>query len=227
MKKTILLSSVALLFFFASACKKKKIVEPANSTAAYPLTLGSYWVYQSIKRDAVGAPIVLLPEFDSTVVTRDTVIRGETFKILMQFIFDDKRALKNIFRSILRDSSEHIIDPSGNKYYFPESRTDVLRRDTVRDWSAGGRPIAHLTYTFTDRDSIVKTPAGSFQTLNFRTRFAFVAPYSSSCKGCLENERFRHSHYSHGIGKVFEIGLGNYTEFIEYGKQLVRYKIVK
>lgn len=214
-----------LLCFFVVvwvACSKEQL---EGNTNAYPLKVGDYWVYQKFSIQPNGRT-TLLPEFDSTFIVKDTIFGGETYRVLQQYNFDASRRLLNSYRALLRDSAGFVVDERGNQFYFPESRLDILKYDTIRVWQNGMKELAYLTYSFENRDTSISTPAGLFKCLNLRTKFQFLSPFSFDCRGCTpQGIHYSHSFYAKGVGKVREVGFADYKDPNLYGKQLLRYRV--
>jgi hypothetical protein len=206
-----------------ASCRK----EPNNTLSenSFPMKAGNYWVYQKFTIQTDGR-VTLLPEFDSTFIAKDTILRGETYQILKQYNFDASRRLLNSYQAILRDSASYVVDERGNRFYFPETKTTTLHYDTIRVWQNGMKELAYLYYSFENRDTTISTPAGLFKAINLRTKFQFLSPFSFDCQGCTpQGIRFAHSFYARGVGKVREVGFAAYQDPILYGKQLIRYRI--
>jgi hypothetical protein len=97
-----------------------------------------------------------------------------------------------------------------------------LRRDTIRNYAANGEIIATKSYIYTDRDVVIRTAAGDLSTIDLKSTFNFYPNYQQGGK-----VRYAHTWYSAGIGKVKEIGFGDYRDLTAYGKELVRYYVKK
>jgi hypothetical protein len=205
------------------ACRKEQPED--NTLKTYPLNVGDYWVYQKFSIQPDGR-VTLLPEFDSTFILKDTILHGETYRVLQQYNFDASRRLLSSYRALLRDSAGYVVDERGSLFYFPESRTDILRYDTIRVWQNGMKELAYLYYSFENRDTTISTPSGLFKCVNLRTKFQFLSPFSFDCRGCTpQGIHYSHSFYSRGVGKVREVGFADYRDPNLYGKNLIRYRV--
>jgi hypothetical protein len=209
-----------LLVCALSACCHRH-VEPENPVDIFQNIAGNYWVYQYFSATPDGK---VSPEdrFDSTTVVRDTSIRGQKYKITRTFEYKNAAnpLILNVYQAFLRDSSDHIVDERGNLYAWPKNLTDTLRRDTIRDYSEGGRIIATKSYIYTDRDVAIHTAVGHLPTIDLKSTFNFYPNYQQG-----GNLRYAHTWYSAGIGKVKEVGFGDYRDPNVYGKELIRYYV--
>jgi hypothetical protein len=204
-------------------CHYHNHAQPENPVDIFQNVIGNYWVYQYFSATPDGK---IAPEdrFDSTTVLRDTLIRGQKYKITRTFEYKNaaKPLILNVYQAILRDSSDYIVDERGNLYAWPKNLTDTLRRDTIRDYTANARIIATKSYIYTDRDVMIQTAAGQLSTIDLKATFNFYLNYQQGGK-----VRYAHTWYSAGIGKVKEIGFGDYRDLTVYGKELVRYYVKK
>jgi hypothetical protein len=223
-KNTFLLTACLVTLLGCFACVPDT-VKP-NATNYSPLTKGSFWIYQYFNKQYNG-PLILENLYDSTYVSRDTVIRGDTFRIVVNYGYRLPKRDSAVYTNyaILRDSAGYVINDRGDRSFFPDTRTDVLRRDTIKDFAAGGRNLAIIEYVFDNRDTLVTVPAGTFKSINFKSNFDFQAPYSSDCKGCEGTKRSSSAFYSKGVGKVKDVYFGDYRDGTNYGRQLVRYTL--
>jgi hypothetical protein len=214
---TLLLASA----FCVCSCHEQ--ANPDNPVDIFQNVTGNYWVYQHfvLPPDGKAAP---QERYDSTVVVKDTTIRGQTYKITRTFEYKNavNRQITNIYQAFLRDSASHIVDERGNLYAWPKNLTDTLRRDTIRDYSSYGRIIAIKTYVYTDRDAAMHTTVGHLQTIDLKSTFSFYPNYQQGGK-----VRYGHTWYTSGIGKVKEVGFGDYRDLNAYGKELIRYYVKK
>ncbi|MEN9609349.1 MAG: hypothetical protein RLZZ628_163 [Bacteroidota bacterium] len=198
-------------------------VEPETPVDIFQNIIGNYWVYQYFSTDADGK-IAREERYDSTSIVKDTLIRGQKYKITRTFEYKnaEKPQILNVYQAFLRDSSDHIVDERGNLYAWPQKITDTLRRDTIRDYSANGRIIATKSYIYTDRDAHLHSAVGHLETIDLKSTFNFYPNYQQG-----GNVRYAHTWYSAGIGKVKEIGFGDYRDMNNYGKELIRYYVKK
>jgi hypothetical protein len=216
---TLLLISALNLY----NCHFHERVKPENPVDIFQNITGNYWVYQyfSVAPDGKIAPE---QRFDSTIIVSDTLIRNQKYKITRTFEYKNAAnpQILNVYQALLRDSSDYIVDERGNLYAWPKTLTDTLRRDTIRDYSENGRIIATKSYIYTDRDVALHTTVGHLPTIDLKSTFNFYPNYQQGGK-----VRYAHTWYSAGIGKVKEIGFGDYRDLTAYGKELIRYHVKK
>ena len=111
--KTYLLTGILFLLVLL-ACEKsnepnqeKQEEEPLNY---YPLTTGSYWVYDTYKIDSLGNE-TLKSENDTVAIIGDSLIRGNNYKVFYgkpYNLFNMKK-----IKYCRRDSSGYIVDGYG------------------------------------------------------------------------------------------------------------------
>lgn len=178
----ILFCSILLI----TSCKKdppEEIINTVGSVKEYfPLTPGSYWIYQQYKKDIGTGDFVASNILDSVYVYQDTVINGNTFTIL--------RASGNLLfphSLILRDSGDYLIDESGSIFLSSSNFTDTLY--------SYANSFVYTAYKMDDKDSVITTPAGTFPTINYKG-------FAHLLTDCPDTVRTIHNFYSKGIGRV-------------------------
>ena len=215
MKKVFLLSVIAMLIL--ASCKKEETTESdINNTEVsknyMPLKIGNYWVYEQYHVDTAGNQTSSATT-DSLIVDRDTTINGETFFILMGN-FMSPTTWRIV--SILRDSSNYIIDNHSNILFSENNFVDTLAEQI---YITNSDTLFTLFYKMEQSDAI-STPAGLFEDiLNFRGIINVKNPING-----VENPRYNCNYYANNIGRVLIIShYVNSTTKLE--RRLIRYNI--
>ncbi len=196
--------------FFLSACKKCPDPQPEpppspGSTRPYnyPLTIGSYWIYERFNLDTNGVEAVV--SVDSSYISGDTVIGGNTYSV---FVGDIIGPTGFYFR---RDSLGYLVDPNGVIRGSNTNFTDTL-------WAGSTPGYADFYYKMISGTSLF-VPAGTF------TAFDYLGTVNVLFSGYMwDNPRYLHSYYADSVGLIRETSFfilsPNYI-----GRKLVRYHI--
>lgn len=209
--KKILYSSLVLAVCFCS-CKKDKDAtptpvpsSPTATTNYFPLSVGSYWIYDTYNLDTNGVETYV--STDSCYISNDTVIGGNTYSVFhASLLFPTSTYYR-------RDSSGYLVDQVGKIYFSNTNFTDTLRYDSLPGYFSGfGKMISPSTS--------VSVPAGTFSVYDFmQTTTILTSGY------IWENPRITHHYYADGVGIVNEtltfVGSPGYI-----GRKLVRYNIL-
>jgi hypothetical protein len=195
MQKTLLL--LALSTTIMISCKKdNKNITPTHvpcseTIADYgKLAVGNYWIYQRYKITNSGI-ITPLNIYDSCYISKDTIINGKTY-------FEMYRPnTYGSFYSYVRDSSAWILDHYGRIQFSPTDFSTIFR--TTHATAGGTDTICRAIFKMNNKDSLITTPAGVFNTSNFQTT-CFMYPTWSH----YYNVRFMNTCYSENIGIVVE-----------------------
>ena len=186
MKKLLLLFTLLLCI---SACKKDdKITNfypPAVTHHYSPLTVGSYWIYEHFDLDTNGVETAN-SQTDSVYVSRDTVIGGKTYAIVVGSYFNPYTEY------FFRDSAGDILSEAGSVNLWANNFTDTLQTyNSPPDWY--GHIMMHQP------SSPVITPAGTFNCIDRRaTTYITMSGYP------WDSPRYSHCYYSEGVGMVYE-----------------------
>lgn len=220
--KIILLSTI--LFF--TSCKKDKKNPEENCKPTTPsetvysnysqLKVGNYWIYQQFTVDSLGngTPTNV---YDSCFVQKDTIINGKVF-------FKQYRPDIILSWSFVRDSLHYLVNNSGTIVFSSQDFTTIFNSayNTYYDPISNLKDtIAFITSKMTEKNYIKNTPAGNFNTINFKVNYKIHPPFNNN--GMLN--RPINTRYALGIGIVSETHLFflNQTSYTE--RRLVRYKI--
>ena len=208
-KKSCFVILAALAFI---QCKKDKQPEgpspaPASTSNHYGLTIGSYWIYQSYNVDTLNnaVPVATL---DSIYVRKDSVIRGQTYRVLTGPLYG--MFTQNICR---RDSSGWLVDERGRT--FCDFKGISLIHDTLMDPSMIFTSYERLNAGTTTR----LTPAGSFVCLDAHQTIHMVAVGYK-----VPSYRYTDSYYADGVGLV-ESTAFLVTQPSHLWRKLLRYHI--
>lgn len=188
MKKTIF--SITLSGILLSACEKDWVrcekCDVAQNTASYfPLTEGTYWIYEHTSLDTNG--VETLTGADSSYVSNDTLINGNIYHKVYGNIINSPG-----FR-LLRDSADCIVENNGTILFSASNYTDTLHR-----WSVPG--YMDVSNMMAQDPVEITVQAGVFQAKDYKGTVTFTSPsYPWS------NPRYTHSYYAQGVGPVKEV----------------------
>ncbi|MDQ3048848.1 MAG: hypothetical protein M3R27_14955 [Bacteroidota bacterium] len=209
MKKTFL-AFFCVLFVFHS-CKKKNDPDDCPTPAVSPITssgmpmsVGSYWVYESTTVDTNGVNSPMSGSNDSCYFSGDTIINGNLF-----FIYISNYGAWETYR---RDSLGYIVDQKGDIHYSATNFTDTLHTESVPGFF-------YISYLMADPGAPVNVPAGSFACKDFLgTAILYPSTYP------WDNPRYLHNYYSPGIGLVKDVRF-YYSNPSSEERRLLRYHI--
>jgi len=171
------------------SCKKDKTTDPQPLPADpdyMALKVGNYWIFQGYEQDSSGT-FVPTEDLDSVYISKDTLIRGETYY---------KRYEKTIIMAntqqviYLRDSSGYLVDHLGHILMSETNFTDTLYQDTNALMLYEGYAM------MTGKDSIVGVPAGDFPSVTMRMTVIptdTASPYPT---------RYTYTVYGENVGKI-------------------------
>ena len=216
MKTKILLGSFLLFGLFACEKNGDEVTEPIEKTPDYfPKTTGSYWVYNTYEIDSLGNE-ELINENDTIIVTGDTTINGNSFKV-----FFGKR-LGIGYRKVemfYRDSAEFIVDSEGKKVFSQTNFTDTLYLEALHN--AEDTSIYWFS-KMTNLENEVQLPANTFDSL-LNAQITLVY-----CNDSIYFSANFHNLYAPNVGKIIKqyAWVGGYERVnIYYEERLVSYSI--
>jgi len=153
----------------------------------YPLTVGSYWVYDVYEADTSWTKLTLL-QTDSVVVIKDTVINGSTYVLVRRSFFGD---------TFYRDSSGIIVQGDGIPVMSITPGITLLNNYTI--------PL-DTAYTISLQmamgDSLITVPAGQFQ-----AKIAIGSVDSKESVTGWMKHRTYHSAFARNVGCIFQRAL--------------------
>ncbi|HTF03833.1 MAG TPA: hypothetical protein VK826_07390 [Bacteroidia bacterium] len=187
--------ALAITLAFTS-CKKEDEPEipnnpPAPATAySFPLTDGSYWIYQHEQTDSAGN-ITQVGTTDSVYVDGDTTVGANTYKKIRTYRAPGPGYLALWPLQLLRDSAGFIVDVNG-EFIEHTNHTDTLLHKDEPGFYNSWYFMRHI-------DSLVTVPAGTFTTIDYEGHvYASIStPYPSP--------RYIHQFLADGIGTVMEV----------------------
>jgi hypothetical protein len=217
MKKMILL---LVLVTVAMACQKEELPDnpenpPVPEKNYYPLTIGSYWNYQSFEVDTNGIATAL-SYTDSVKITKDTIININTYKV---FEGTNKPFMDWGILDIVRDSSGYIVNIRGTIIFSPDNFADTLQQGVFYKTTNNDTLYTYFSM-MEDNGQVVNLPAGAFEVLNYKTTYIFPDYISNPLLYRRDNNTF----YAPNVGKVVSAWFyASKTDVIE--KRLTSYYI--
>ena len=221
MKKMILLFVVAMV---AMACQKDELpVEPGNPTEPevnyYPLTVGSYWVYQMYKIDSSGVENEINRK-DSTIITGDTIINGKTYSV---FEKNNSSGGNSNFESeyYIRDSSGYIVGNDGSIVMSFFNFTDTLSQGEMH--ANNNDPTSPILFSYSSImetvENPISVPAGDFEVINHKSTIFANENFP------VTNPRYSNTYYSDGVGQILRTNFFINTDRFEFQWRLTDYFI--
>ena len=125
MKKNNLIFILLLIFFLFISCDENDSnptsPTPNNESVLdyYPLEVGNLWIYELYEADS-SLDFISRNRFDSVYIKNDTIINGVNYKERYSTMFHKT--------TLLRDSSEYIINSNGNKLFTTNKNKELLYR---------------------------------------------------------------------------------------------------
>jgi hypothetical protein len=166
--KTRILVGMYLLIVLVACNKESNVTIPiVKEPTYYPLTTGSYWVYNTYKIDSLKNE-ELISENDTTAIIGDTNINGHQYKVF----YGKKYGHGSIkTEKYLRDSLGYIVDSNGEIVFSQTNFTDTLYSLVIP------YDMDTLYYEFTKLQSVADEkilPAGAFDSvLNNQLKFVY------------------------------------------------------
>lgn len=196
MKKMILLVFVAIV---AMACQKNESDPPTPQTPEtnyYPLTTGSYWVYQkyNVSGDSSESEV---SSRDSIIIIGDTLINQNTYKVFENTIILSS-GNNQVSLSFVRDSSGYMVDISGGIIFSSTNFVDTLNQGAkyMIDGDTTSTFLYSYSYKMEDVEEQIAVPAGTFDVLNYQ------GTIFSNENMPVDNPRYSNTYYADGVGKV-------------------------
>jgi hypothetical protein len=217
MQKIALVAVAALLVLYASSCKDDKQPDPIPDPPILyddyaKLKIGNYWIYQLFDVDSLGNGPAL-NEFDSTYVSKDTLINGNTYYFLASTI-----PYTNNFW--LRDSLHYLVNEYGKIFFSSEDFTTAFVSMPLFFNQGTTDTTAWVTQKMVGKASPFITPMGEFTTSDFQTIYDMYPNHNQA-----GTRRVVHKRYSKNIGIVSET-IPFFIENIRYReKRLIRYHV--
>jgi hypothetical protein len=152
--KTIILF-MSVLVASCSKCDDEMPTTKQSDPNFFPLSLGSYWIYDWIKIDTLGNETPYNRR-DSIYIANDTVINNNNYRVLKGKAFYPPLPL------FYRDSSGFLVNERGALIFAPPQYAgSVLLSDTISS-------LAVIKYETLRNPIPVSVPAGDFGCANFQ-----------------------------------------------------------
>ncbi len=187
MNVKLLTLSILLIFIFS--CKRETVIptcESGTSNSYFPMSVGSYWVYQWYKVDSSGTEELMEGKIDTISIIKDTLIGSSIYKKIKE---NNSQIFSPMVIQYRRDSLGYLVDPNNNIYFSSSNFTDTLRIINNNNFK--------IIYKMEIPNTPIETPAGIFDCLNFQGEVTPFIPVDWS------TERIN-TYYSRGVGKVQE-----------------------
>jgi len=211
-RNTFISLGILLTFFFAS-CKKES-PSPTINPNFTQLQVGNYWIYEQFRVDAFDTA-TSLGVYDSCYVEKDTLINNNLYlKVIRPRIPGE-----NYSGRFVRDSSHYLVNHFGQILFSSQNFTDTFYNYYL---TAGGTTdtICEVVVKMADKDLLIATPAGQFQTSSFKQTYKMYPNWSFE-----GNLRSIDTRYSENIGIVSET-FPFYVSSPDYiQRRLLRYKL--
>jgi hypothetical protein len=170
-------SGFFLLALALLGCSKSDSTTPPSentytASSYYPLSVGNYWVYDLYEVDTNGVEAFI--DTDSMYIEKDTILRGNRYFV--------KRTSRLNGVSIIRDSSDYLINRYGLRLFGPQDKSDTLDLLALPFNGADTTQLIHFQMNLQSRK--VSLPAGNFNVLEliesvrFLSGSSTIRPYS-------------------------------------------------
>ena len=203
----LLLSCLAMLVF---SCKDDDTTTgPIPATDYFPLTTGSYWVYDWYTIDTDGVE-TLYGRTDTVKVTGDTMLNGFEYAIV------EGTSLGSKFINFYRDSSGYLGDAWSETPEFVTTLDHDLGQDTIRF----GEVLAFWKSQSMEAElETVSVPAGTFESCLVKVQT--LHPLEFDIQAGVRTYPF---HYAKGVGLVkYRTSFLSSFDYLE--SRLVEYNI--
>jgi hypothetical protein len=117
------------LIIFLWSCEKENPNVNQTELSYFPMTTGSYWVYNTYEIDAKGCDS-LISACDTVKVVGDTLFRDEKYKIFRGKNYGFGHTIVDKY---YRDSAGYIVNSTGNIVFQPKVTGDTLYQTIVGD----------------------------------------------------------------------------------------------
>ena len=146
---------ILLLFLFFTSCKNDDsnptlpIQTQDAVTDYFPLEVGNYWIYQHYRADST---LVFINQniTDSVYVEKDTVVSGNTYKVLRSSFLND------VF--LIRDSADCLVLPNGQKIFSLNQSNELL----AKVYYPENDTTYVLVWKMNPTDSVCNVPSGQY-----------------------------------------------------------------
>lgn len=203
--KYFLMIVIAITLF--AACRKDEpvvIVDPVIPPVYGNLKVGNYWIYQHFLLDTNGVETPL-NKYDTCYVEADTVLGGETYYKMIR----PSLLYHTIYTYYWREKDGVIYDYLGKICFSSEDFTTIFETDYIEN-PDNTDTLYIVTEKMVDKDLNITTPAGSFVTRTYQTKYQPVHLWDNKTR--YSNRRF--SKYVGIVSETLEFYTTNpnYTE---------------
>ena len=213
MKKLTPLALITATVCFVVSCKDKHPPEPQYYDNYIPLKVGNYWIYQvfDVDEQGYGPPLNL---YDSSYISKDTVINGNTYYYLT---ISPATLPENTYNKWLRDSLHYLVDHEGHIYFSSEDFTNIIHAQ----YSISGTDTTFsVVQKMESKNAFFSAPAGNFTTSDCMTTLKY-----QSQPGAPAIIKHLHRRYTKNIGIISETKLPYVSEIRYKESRLVRYHL--
>lgn len=215
MKKTLWMLSRLLITTCIISCKKDDDDSSTTPEADYtPMAVGDYWIYEHYQVDTLGNAIPM-GTTDSTYIEKDTLINSKVYyKMISPGLLGEERIY------LLRDSSHYLVSFPGEIIFSSRNFTDTLKQYYYVLQVSGPDTLARIIKKMADQNVTVNTPAGTFTTNSYQTKFLMYPNFPM-----VGNTRYLNTRYAPVVGVVSEsLPFFLSSPYIEE-KRLLRYHL--
>ena len=206
------LFTISMFLVFIFSCKKEAVIplcESDTSNSYFPMTVGSYWVYQWYKVNLLeGDETVLEGKIDTIKVLKESLIGANYYAEIRDENAFEPGTSRTYYR---RDSFGYLVDPKNIIYFSSTNFIDTLRIET--------NPIFRTIYKMEFLGSSIETPLKAFDCRNFQGEITnLFSP--------LSDKQYNNNYYSRGVGKIQNnIFYSSMADITHYHRRLIKYHI--
>lgn len=225
MRKNVVVTIACACILGIISCKKETVEPPvctnvntsppASDQYRIPVTVGSYWIYESISMDSTNT-VTSISSIDSVFIPYDTIVNGKQYSRKMSVNMSGIPSITmNMFLGnniYVRDSAGYIVNFYG-KFIRHDDFTNILASQVLVS------PPYSLISRMVHKDSLVTVPAGSFTTINYQENVTILEP---SYPG--NRIKYNNCIMADNIGIVYEDWCF-YSSPSKIGVRLLRYHI--
>ena len=219
LKNLLLLCSLALLAFSCNNDDDQHQPAPVTFPNYSQLKVGNYWIYQRFQID--NGTVTPLNIYDSVYVEKDSVMNGNRYYYLNKP--DDFTPYKSVISGWLRDSLHYTLSGLGAGGDVVFSSQDFTTQFLDYYVESSNDTLYRRVNQMVEKDMLINTPAGNFETSNYREEYRFYPAYNSNVPAAYMNHQF-----AKNVGLVNETLLGYLFDF-QNGRwkerRLVRYHL--
>lgn len=157
------------------------------------LKVGNYWIYQRFDVDSSGTstPTAI---YDSCYIEKDTIIAGFTYYKMIRPSLDPQIQSK----FFVKDSLHYYVEEGGKILFSSLDFTNTFD-DYYITASSLSDTICRVVKKMTEKDFLVSTPGGTFQTSNCQSQYQMYPNWAFA--GAL---RFLNTRFAKDVGIVTE-----------------------